>query len=355
MDPIIIRGKHRNSTIQVGEQIEKAQEHIGDAQCFVITDSTVKRLYSHRFPKHADIIEIGIGERHKTLTTAISVYEKLVNANADRTAYLFGIGGGVVCDVTGFIGSTYLRGIRFGFAPTTLLAQVDASVGGKNGVNVNGYKNIIGVFNQPEFVICDPSVIGTLTKRDICCGFSEIIKNALIADANLFEFLELNVEKVLSLNHDTLEHLVYRSVKIKAMIVSQDETESGNRKKLNFGHTAGHAIEKVLNIPHGEAVAMGMSIATKLSTRKGLLQAPNADRISRVIAAYGHSRQIKILAEDLLSVLKMDKKRIDNHIHFILLNTIGSAVIYPLLLNDSDLITILQDQEDYCTPHAPPD
>lgn len=334
--------------IQVAEPLEKAQEHIKDAQCFVITDRIVRQLYGHRFPKHAEIIEIGLGERSKTLKTASSVYERLMDSKADRAAFLFGIGGGIVCDITGFIGSTYLRGIRFGLAPTTLLAQVDASVGGKNGVNISGFKNIVGVFNQPEFVICDHSVICTLTRRDIGCGIAEIIKNALIADSRLFKFLELNFEKALALDQDIIAHLVYNSVRIKAMIVSKDETESGERRKLNFGHTLGHAIEKIGHIPHGEAVALGMGIATELSVRKGLLPPNDAYRISRIITAYGLPNQINIPSTDLLSVLEMDKKRIGPQIHFVLLNSIGNAAIYPVSLNDSELKDSLKK---YKPPH----
>jgi 3-dehydroquinate synthase len=345
MNTITLQGKLGKSTLQVGVPLEKAQEYIEDAPCFVITDRTVRQLYGHRFPENADIVEIGTGEPSKTLDTAVLIYERLMKAKADRSAFLFGIGGGIVCDITGFVGSTYLRGIRFGFAPTTLLAQVDASVGGKNGVNLKGFKNIIGVFNQPEFVICDPSVLPSLGRREIACGISEIIKNALIADAELFEYLERNAAKALAVQPDIIGHLVYHSVRIKAMIVSRDETESGERRILNFGHTLGHAIEKIGAIPHGEAVAMGMGLATELSVQKGFLTHSEADRISNLLTAYGLSHPVRIPSGELLSALDMDKKRIGAHLHFVLLKSIGKPLIHPLPLKDSDLVNVLQKTE----------
>ncbi len=194
----------------------------------------------------------------------------------DRTAFIVGIGGGIVCDITGFVASTYLRGVRFGFAATTLLAQVDASAGGKNGVNFSGYKNMVGMFNQPEFVICDPEVLQTLSERDRGCGLAEIVKHAAIADDGLFCYLEENVGEVLALSPPTVRRMVYDSVVIKSEIVNRDEKETGERRKLNFGHTFGHAVEKITGAPHGEAVSIGMMVAARLSARRGYLAKPRS-------------------------------------------------------------------------------
>ena len=167
------------------------------------------------------------------------------DCEADRASFIVGIGGGIVCDVTGYAASTYLRGLKFGFVASTLLAQVDAAVGGKNGVNWEGYKNMIGVFNQPDFVICDPLLLRTLPRREVLSGMAEVVKHALIADAGLFSYLEENGSGVLDLRPEVMERLVCDSVRIKSSIVNRDEREKGERRLLNFGHTFGHALEKV--------------------------------------------------------------------------------------------------------------
>ena len=180
---------------------------------------------------------VGAGESAKTLDTAGRLYEELMALSVDRSGFIVAVGGGIVCDVAGFVASTYLRGIRFAFVASTLLAQVDASVGGKNGVNVGGYKNMVGVFNQPEFVICDPHLLGTLPQNEILCGAAEIIKHAAIADSALFGYLEENSHRLFDLDEAVVEKLVYDSVLIKSGVVNRDEKETGERRKLNFGHT----------------------------------------------------------------------------------------------------------------------
>ena len=194
-----------------------------------------------------------------------------------------GIGGGIVCDICGFVASTFLRGVRFGFVATTLLAQVDASVGGKNGVNFGGYKNMVGTFNQPEFVLCDLDLLRSLPEEQLQCGFAEIVKHAAIADAGMFEALEKDAERALALDPMVIEGLVYDSLVIKSTIVNQDEKETGERRKLNFGHTFGHAIEKVTGVPHGQAVSAGMVLAAGLSHQRGLITASEKDRLCALL------------------------------------------------------------------------
>ncbi|MEN6501573.1 MAG: 3-dehydroquinate synthase, partial [Tenuifilaceae bacterium] len=243
-----------------------------------------------------------------------------------------GIGGGVVCDITGFVASTYMRGVRFGFVATSLLAQVDASIGGKNGVNLDGYKNIVGTFNQPQFVICDTSLLKTLPETELSNGFAEMVKHALIADAPQFNILESNTNRLNTCDLELLDSLVASSVGVKASIVTADERESGERKKLNFGHTWGHAVEKVTGIPHGQAVSIGMAFASQLSAEKGLLTPDECHRITSLLIALNLPVSIKANTNNIFEALQRDKKRCSNAIDFILLEGIGKAVIKSLSL-----------------------
>jgi 3-dehydroquinate synthase len=206
----------------------------------VITDTTVRRLYGHRFPD-LPVIEIEPGEASKDLRTVERLHRQFLDLELDRTSFVTGIGGGVVCDLTGFAASTYMRGIGFGFVPTTLLAQADAAIGGKNGVNVGRVKNVAGVFRQPEHILIDVSLLGTLPAAERLCGLAEIVKHALIAGEDLFIFLEREAAALLSLDRDVVTRVLEDSVRIKAGFVQADALEAGDRRKLNFGHTLGHA------------------------------------------------------------------------------------------------------------------
>jgi 3-dehydroquinate synthase len=242
MKKLLVRGSSGSSQLLVGESIDNLSRYIEPLRTIIITDKTVQGLYQDRFPD-CPVIAMDQGEKIKTLETVKDLYGRLVELEADRSAFILAIGGGIVCDVAGFVASTYMRGIHFGFVSTTLLAQVDASVGGKNGVNFGGYKNMVGVFNQPEFVVCDLAMLKTLPVREILCGYAEIIKHGAIADARMLDFLETHRDAALDLDQAIVAFLVYRSVEIKAGVVTRDERERGERRKLNFGHTFGHAIE----------------------------------------------------------------------------------------------------------------
>ena len=257
-----------------------------------------------------------------------------MDLDADRSWFILGIGGGIVCDVAGFLASIYMRGVRFGFVPTTLLAQVDASVGGKNGVNLDGYKNMLGVFNQPEFVLCDPEYISSLEEEDLACGLAEVIKHAAIADLDLFSFLEVNQQAVLAREPQALQRLVLDSVRIKAGVVSQDEKESGLRRVLNFGHTLGHALEKVTGISHGRAVSQGMVAAAELSVRKGFLSAADCARLTALLSAYNLPTELQTEPGYLIQALARDKKREGDDVHFVLLQELGQAVVQTLPLSE---------------------
>lgn len=335
-----INGTSGKSRILIGEGIAKIEKYLPPLPRVIVTDNHVHRLYGDLFPD-SPVIEIGLGEAIKTLGTVKEVFEKLVALEADRSLFLLGIGGGIVCDVTGFVASTYLRGVRFGFAATTLLAQVDASVGGKNGVNFSGYKNMVGVFNQPEFVLCDPRVLTTLSHQDRGCGLAEVVKHAAIADKDLFSYMEENISSILGQRPEALERMVQDSVVIKSGIVNRDEKEQGERRKLNFGHTFGHALEKVHGLPHGEAVSIGMVAAARLSEQKGYLRRKDVNRLLNLLTALKLPTGMAFERTQVLDALRHDKKRKEDIIHFVLLQGIGKAMVEPISL--SELTTVLTE------------
>lgn len=323
---IEIEGVSRRSTIHIGERLQHLPRLLPRGPAVIISDSEVLRRYRGELPP-LPVLSIPSGEAAKTLETVQDLYEALIELEADRSAFVLGVGGGVVCDVAGFVASTYLRGVRFGFVATTLLAQVDASVGGKNGVNLGGYKNLVGTFNQPEFVLCDPRVLETLPEAEVANGMAEIVKHALIADAGLFAFLEAHAADALALDPPIIEKLVGDSVAIKAGVVAHDEREAGERRKLNFGHTFGHAFEKVVRRSHGEAVSIGMALAARMSVRMGRLPEEGYERI---IALLRRLRLPVAAAAEfgrVMDALRRDKKRAASRIHFVLLDEIGRAAV----------------------------
>ena len=333
MKTVTIHGNRARSNILIGERLENLYQYIQGSRPIIITDVNVQKICPmDSMP--GDIITIGIGEKIKTLKTVRDIYTQLVTLGADRSSFIVGIGGGIVCDIAGFVASTFMRGVRFGFVATTLLAQVDASVGGKNGVNFNGYKNMIGVFNQPEFVICDLDLLKTLSEKEILCGIAEIVKHAAIGDIDLFAFLEQHHEKVRALDGQTIERLVLDSVTLKSSIVSRDETERGERRILNFGHTFGHALEKVRGVPHGEAVSIGITIASSLSVKRGLLAVEDEQRILSLMNHLKLPIRIEFEHEQIFDALKKDKKRESNFINFVLLDRIGKAIVEKISLDE---------------------
>lgn len=302
-----------------------------DKDIFIITDINVEGLYGNNFSGYT-VITIGTGESVKEYDTVETIIKHLLAAGADRSSFLLGIGGGVVCDITGFVASVYMRGLEFGFVSTTLLSQVDASVGGKNGVNLNGVKNIIGCFNHPSFVICDTSLLETLSGEDYISGLGELLKHALIRDSGLFTLMEKNTGPLSSREPRLLEELVFRSVEIKTSIVEKDFREQGLRRLLNFGHTLGHAIEAATGRSHGISVAAGMMVAAEISCDEGLLEKNDVVRIRKLMDELGLLPEIKISSPDILDKLRADKKKEGRMIHFILLKAIGEGIhkVYPL-------------------------
>jgi len=333
MKTLEIQGSTTGSTIRVGEKLQNLGNYIPSKNVVIITDVNVKRFYQNKFPPHP-VITIQTGEKIKTLDTVRNIYGKLVEFGVDRSTVIVGIGGGIVCDITGFVASTYLRGVKFGFVSTTLLSQVDASVGGKNGVNFQGYKNMIGVFSQPEFVICDLNLLSTLPEKEILCGLSEIVKHAAIGDGDLFQYLEKQYQKALALDSAVIQRLVYDSVVIKSAIVNRDEKEKGERRKLNFGHTFGHAIEKTTGVRHGEAVSAGMVMASELSVKKGHLQAKNAQRIKSLLRDLKLPTRLPADKKTVFDALQKDKKRKGDRIYFVFLEDMGKAFVDQISIKE---------------------
>ena len=333
MQSIVVEGRSGQSHVMIGESLTHLCDHLPAGRTIIITDENVARYYRDRFPP-CDIITIGTGEKNKTLATLDQIYSRLIALEADRTTFVVGIGGGIVGDITGFAASTYMRGLDFGFVATTLLAQVDASVGGKNGVNFKGYKNMVGVFNQPRFVIADIDLLQTLPKEELACGLAEIVKHACIKDAGYFDFIETHGEAIGRLDGGVMHRLVYDSVKIKAEVVNQDEREAGERRKLNFGHTFGHALEKTLGISHGYAVSAGMVMAAAFSCQKGLLSQTELERIKALLTRLDLPIRIDLDRQALFDALKKDKKRERETIKFVLLKSIGQALIEDIGLDE---------------------
>jgi 3-dehydroquinate synthase len=332
MEKLRLRTGTHESLILLGEQIKNIRFYLPEGKIFVISDERVMSLYGQHFSEFP-VILLEQGEKHKTLRSLEVITERLIQESCDRSSFLLGVGGGIICDITGFAASVYMRGIPFGFVSTTLLSQVDASVGGKNGVNFSGYKNILGVFNQPEFVICDPAVLKTLDQREFTGGIAEVLKAAAIRDEEFFGFLEEKMDLLTARNEEILGEAISRSVKIKADVVQRDEREKGERRILNFGHTFGHALEKHTGMPHGEAVSIGMVLAAVLSVKLGLLAQNEADRIITLLKRAGLPVQSPVPPALLAEAMTRDKKKESDTIHLVLLEKTGSAVNYPMKTN----------------------
>ena len=302
----------------------------------IVSNVTVAPLYLERLRCSLAGRRVGVcvlpdGERHKTLAGAALIFDALVEQKLNRDATLIALGGGVVGDLGGFAAACYQRGICCVQVPTTLLAQVDSSVGGKTGVNHPGGKNLIGAFHQPAAVIADTDTLATLPDRELHAGIAEIVKYGCICDAPLFDWLELNIERLLARDAAALTHAIARSCELKASIVARDERESNVRAILNFGHTFGHAIEAATlytRYLHGEAVAIGMLIAADLSSRLGMVDAAMTGRLRALLArARLPVTAPRIGADNARSLMQMDKKVLAGALRLVLLNAPGSAVV----------------------------
>ncbi len=309
-----------------GEELSAVLE--GKPVIFV-TDENVFRLHANFFDGK-DTLVIPPGEGSKRMETITHLAGELLNRDANRDVTLVGVGGGVITDITGFLASVYMRGIRFGFVPTTLLAMTDAAVGGKNGVNLGLHKNIIGTIRQPEFILFDSSFLPTLPDSEWSNGFAEVIKYAVIFDAELYAELQQNDLKYYKDNSSACDAVVSKCVAWKNKTVIEDERERSVRKLLNFGHTVAHAIENLYELSHGVAVGIGMIVACRISEAIIGLEAKATIQLQDMLVRYGLPVHVQIDVSAVMELLKSDKKRKGDTIDYILLNRIGSAVIHPL-------------------------
>nr|NJM02778.1 3-dehydroquinate synthase [Desulfobacula sp.] len=333
METFQINGKLGSSAIHVGEHLKNLGNYLPDARAVIITDENIKKYYEKDFPD-LPVIALGTGEEIKTLSSVEFILKELIRYSCDRSSFIVGIGGGIVTDITGFAASIFLRGIRFGFVSTSLLSQVDASVGGKNGVNLDAYKNMVGVFNQPEFVICDLDLLQTLPGPEISNGFAEIVKHALICDKALFEFIETHLQGALALDYETIYRLVADCVRIKSGIVQQDEKESGERRKLNFGHTIGHAIEKIERAGHGRAVSMGMVAAAKFSEERRMISGAEVSRMIALLRDLNLPTGFDYPPAAIINAAGKDKKKQGRDLFYVFLEEIGKARVEKISFHE---------------------
>ena len=316
---------------------------------FCVIDSKITNKFNFKKENNVKIITIHCGEKIKTINGYENLAKKLIKNNVNRKSVVVAIGGGTLGDLVGFVSSTVLRGLDFFLIPTTLLSQVDSAIGGKNGINMNYGKNLLGTFYQPKEVLIDISVLNSLPKKEVKSGYAEILKHALINNYMFFCWLEKNINKLLNLNKSFLEKAIYKSIMIKLFYVRKDEKESllnsNSRAMLNFGHTIGHAIESHYNYKkfnHGEAISIGMITEAKISNYLGLL---SSDELNRIIKHFKKSR-LKIFdgilkEKKLIKIISKDKKNFKENINFSLIDKIGSSVFYKKL-NKDKVYKILQ-------------
>jgi 3-dehydroquinate synthase len=305
--------------------------------CVVVTSPSIRKLWGSTLEKglksaglRFQVAEMDDGETQKTYDSVATLLREFLALGADRSSVVVALGGGVVGDVAGFAASIYMRGIPVVQVPTTLLAQVDAAIGGKTGVNLEAGKNLVGTFHQPKLVVIDPDVLSTLPDREYRAGLYEVIKCGVIRDAKLFDCMEEARDKILQRDSAALFRIIRDSVRVKADVVAQDEREGNLRRILNFGHTIGHALEadtEYKHFLHGEAVAWGMLAAVEIGASEGVTPRKVADRISRVIESYGPLRQVTSESQKILSLLKSDKKSRNGVPHFVLARKIGAVRI----------------------------
>ena len=328
------------------QHTEALQQAIKGKTVLIVSNTTVAPLYAEQMAqtvrdlgKTVYVHELPDGEAYKNLETLNTIFDALLTHQCDRKTTIIALGGGVVGDMAGFAAASYMRGVPFIQAPTTLLSQVDSSVGGKTGINHPLGKNMIGAFYQPQLVLADINSLNTLPERELSAGLAEIIKHGAIYDAEYFAWLEQNMPALRARDAVALTHAIVRSCEIKAEVVAQDERESGLRAILNFGHTFGHAIEAGMgygNWLHGEAVGVGMVLAADLSHRLGQLNAVEVERIRALTEAAGlPTVPPKLGLDEMIQMMRLDKKSTAGNIQFVLLNGIGKAQVQSA---DDDLV-----------------
>lgn len=311
------------------------KEIVNPSTTILITDEHIYDMHHRKF-KNWNTIVLKPGEAFKIQQTVDAIIDELIEMGADRSFTLVGIGGGVVTDITGYVASIYMRGIRFGFVPTTLLAMVDASIGGKNGIDVGVYKNMVGVIRQPSFLLHDMSFLKTLPQEEWENGFAEIIKHACIKDATMFKQLEAASFKTYQKGQKAIATLVKRNALIKTKVVQLDEFEKGDRKLLNFGHTLAHAIENMYELSHGKAVSIGMTYACHFS--KALTGFKGTAKVVGLLEKYALPTYAEFDRKKAFEILQKDKKKVNQDMNYVLLDRIGKGVIKKIPLSELQLM-----------------
>lgn len=321
------------------EKVSFLKKIVDPKKTIIITDENIFKYHSKKF-KEWKLIILKPGETYKIQATVDSIIKKMIEMNADRKTTLIGVGGGVVTDITGYAASVYLRGIDFGFLPTTLLAMVDASIGGKNGIDVDNFKNMVGVIRQPKFILYDLNFLKTLSQSEWRNGFAEIIKHACIKDAASFSILEKQSIKFYQKNSKALSELVVRNVLLKTKLVQRDEFEKGERMLLNFGHTIGHALEMKYELSHGQAISIGMTYASLISEKE--LGFKGSKKLVNLLTKYELPTFAEFDNKKIFEILKKDKKRVNQEINYVFLKKLGVGVVQSISLKKLEkLVQIL--------------
>ncbi|NPV00149.1 MAG: 3-dehydroquinate synthase [Brevinematales bacterium] len=338
------------------DKVRNTLSQLKPSRIAVVTDTHLFKIYRDllnvTFGADARIIVYPAGESKKNIRTITGMFAEMQDAGLDRKACVFAFGGGVTGDMAGFLAGIYLRGVRFVQIPTSLLAMVDSSTGGKTGVDTPGGKNLMGVFHQPKAVIIDTDFLKTLPRRDLINGMAEVIKHGIIADSKYFDFIAKKLSKIKKLDGDTLIEMINGSCRIKSSVVSADEKEAGLRQTLNFGHTVGHAVEAASDyrIPHGYAVAIGMAAEAYLSLQRGILSEKEFERIGRVLKAYGLLKYAALLdkmdMDKIIQASTRDKKNEASNTRFVIIPEIGKVRDengrYSFDMKESELIDALE-------------
>jgi len=323
--------KFSNSSVDyyLAGGISHLKEIVDKDNTIIVTDENVYNAHTKRF-KNWNCIVLKPGEEFKIQATIDEVIEQLIEMEADRKTTLVGVGGGVITDITGYVASVYMRGINFGFIPTSLLAMVDASIGGKNGIDVGVYKNMVGIIRQPKFILHDMVFLNSLPQKEWENGFAEIIKHAAIKDTRMFKELEERSLKHYQERQKSICELVQRNAIIKTKVVQNDEFEKGERRLLNFGHTLGHALENQYELSHGQAISIGMTYASVISEK--IVGFKEASRVAALLLKYDLPTFADFNKQKVFEVLKMDKKRERKEMNYVMLEKIGKGVVKSIPL-----------------------
>lgn len=333
MKTIEVKAAQSVTKVYVGQSLDALSELIPVSRTVIITDRTVYPMLKDRLPD-VPVYQVYPGDYSKSLRVATTIYRWLQELSADRNAFILGVGGGVPCDLAGFVAATYLRGVRLGFVPTTLLAQVDASIGGKNALNLYGFKNIVGTFYQPEFILCDHTLLKTLPEVEIHGGIAEMIKHSIITSEEKFDFIRDNSSQIASLQENVILPLIDWSIGVKKHFIELDEHDNDIRRVLNLGHTWGHAVEGITGIHHGQAVAIGMVFAVRFANHLGLCDHSIVEKIENILTTYGLPTRTDVLPWVIFEAMLRDKKRDADAINFVFPTRIGHCEIHKITIAD---------------------